>query len=57
MKLAGFENRVDLDEAARHETHHLESTLVCPLAVLQIRRGERNNLGIIVHITPLKHML
>ena len=24
---------------------------------LQIRRGNRNNLGIIFHITPLKHML
>ena len=27
------------------------------LAVLQIRRGKRDNLGILFHITPLKHML
>ena len=26
-------------------------------SVLQIRRGKRDNLGIIFHITPLKHML
>ena len=26
-------------------------------SVLQIRRGERDNLGIIFHITPSKHIL
>ena len=27
------------------------------LSVLQISRSKRDNLGIILHITPLKHML
>ena len=27
------------------------------LTVLQIKRGKRDNLGIIFHIDPLKHML
>ena len=27
------------------------------MALLQIRRGKRDNLGIIFHSTPLKHML
>ena len=26
-------------------------------SVLQIRRGKRDNLGIIFHITPMKHMM
>ena len=31
--------------------------LQCSKSVLQIRRGKRDNLGMIFHITPLKHML
>ena len=33
-----------------------QGTVPC-LAMLQIRRGKKDNLWIILHITPLKHML
>ena len=29
----------------------------CPVAVLQLRRGKRDNLVIIFHITPLKYRI
>ena len=36
------------------DLHHCINT---GKSVLQIRRGKRDNLGIILHSTPLKHML
>ena len=35
----------------------LKKDFLHKIAVLQIRRGKRDNSGIIFHITPLKHML
>ena len=42
-----YEQSIDLDETAHYEPAHLDPS------VLQIRRGQRDNLGIIFHITPL----
>ena len=39
---------LDFSESGPAEALHWSS-------VLQIRRGKRDNLGIIFHITPLKH--
>ena len=44
-----FANSVNLDEVAHYEPPHLD--LYC-LLVLQIRRGKRDNLWIISHISP-----
>ena len=40
---------IDPDETAHNEPLYIP--------VLQIRRGNRDNLGMISHISPLKHLL
>ena len=55
------ESSTDLDQAAvlgqSCVKEHVSQIYLMDCSVLQIRKGKRDNLGIIFCITPLKHML